>query len=131
MRAGAGGELAAGRRLAADGLGDLLEAHAEHVVQQEGGALQRRQALQRHHQGQGDVLVNLVRRRLDDRLGQPGPDIGLAPRPRRLQLVQAQAGTTRRRNASGSRTTARSASSQRMNASWTTSSASATEPSLR
>ena len=56
MRARPAGELAAGRGLAADRLGDLLEADAEHVVQQEGGALERRQSLERHHQRQRDVV---------------------------------------------------------------------------
>ena len=92
----AAGKLAARRRLAADRLGDLLEVDAEHVVQEEGGALQRRQALERQHQRQRDV-VDLVLRRLDDRFRQPRPDIGLAPVPRRFQLVEAEA--RRRRGA--------------------------------
>ena len=91
MVARAARELAAGRRLAADRLGDLLEVDAEHVVQQEGGALERRQAFERQHQRQGDV-VDLVLRGLDDRLRQPGADIGLAPVPRRFQLVEAEPG---------------------------------------
>ena len=81
MAARPGGELPAGHGAAADGGGDFLEAEAEDVVQQEGGALQRRQALQRQHQRQGDV-VGLRLRLLDQRLGQPGADIGFAADPR-------------------------------------------------
>ena len=85
------GELAASRGLAPDRLGDLLEADAEHVVQQKGGALERRQALERDHQRQRDV-VDLVLFGFDHGLRQPGSDIGLAPAPRRLQLVEAEPG---------------------------------------
>ena len=91
MRPRATGELAARRGLAADRLGDLLEADAEHVVQQKGGALERRQALERDHQRQRDV-VDLVLSGFDHGFRQPGSDIGLAPAPRRLQLVEAEAG---------------------------------------
>ena len=54
---GARGELPAGGRAAPDRRRDLLEADPEDVVQQEGGALERRQPLEREHQRQGDVLV--------------------------------------------------------------------------
>ena len=91
MAARAAGELAACRRIAVDGRGDLIEADAENVVKQKGGALQRRQALQRQHQRQRHV-VDLVLRRLDHRLRQPRPDIGLAPMPCRFQLIEAKPG---------------------------------------
>jgi hypothetical protein len=90
MATGAARELAAGSRLAADRGRDFLEAEAEHVMKQEGSALQRRQALQRHQQGQGHV-VDLVLSRFHNRLGQPRADVGLAPTPDRLEPVQAQA----------------------------------------
>jgi len=72
VAARAAGELTAGRRRTTDRRGDLVEADAEHVVEEKGGAFQRRQALERQHQRQGDV-VDLVLRRLDHRLRQPGP----------------------------------------------------------
>ena len=91
MAARTAGELAACRRIAIDRRGDLVEADAEDVVKQKGGALQRRQALQRQHQRQRHV-VDLVLRRLDHRLRQPWPDIGLTPMPRRFQLIEAKPG---------------------------------------
>ena len=54
--AGAAGELAAGGRLAADRGGDLVEADAEDVVEEEGGALERRKPLEREHQRQRDLV---------------------------------------------------------------------------
>ena len=87
----AAGKLAARRRFTAHRLGNLLEADAEHVVEEKGGTLQRRQTLQRHHQRQRDI-VDFILRCLDDRFWQPGPDIGLAPVPRGFQVVEAKAG---------------------------------------
>ena len=71
MRPGAAGELSAGGRVAVDGASDLLERHGEHVVQEEGGALERRQALQRQHQRERGLVrpLRLRARRLDQRLG--------------------------------------------------------------
>jgi len=86
----AAGKLAAGRRRTTDGPGDLLEADAEHVVEEKGGALKRRKTLKSHHQRQRDI-VDLLLHRLDDRFRQPGPDIGLAPAPRGFQVVEAKA----------------------------------------
>jgi hypothetical protein len=99
LLAGPGGELPAGRRAAFQRLGDLGEVAVEHVVQQKGRALQRTQALQRDHEGDTDIRRTLggqrrivVRfKRFDDRLRQPGTDVTLAPRLRRLESVQAQA----------------------------------------
>ena len=77
----AAGELPARRRLTAERFRDLLEGDAEHVVQQKGGAFQRRQALERELQRQGGV-VEFILLRLDQRFWQPRPDVGLAPAPR-------------------------------------------------
>ena len=89
MGAGPAGQLPARGLIAADGLGDLVEFHPEHVMQQERRALQRRQPLQRHHQRQGDI-VHLVRFGGEHRLGQPGPDIDFALLPRRFQHIQTK-----------------------------------------
>jgi hypothetical protein len=60
-------------------------------MQQEGGALERRQSLERHHQRQRDV-VDFLLLGFDQGFRQPWPDIGFSPPPRRLQLVEAEAG---------------------------------------
>ena len=75
MGARAGGELAAGSRVALDGRRDFLESQPEHIVQQEGRPLERRKAFQRQHQRQGDVFLFVL---FDDGIGKPGTDIGLA-----------------------------------------------------
>ena len=77
---GAAGELAAGRRLTADRLCDLVETDAENVMEQEGRALQRRQAFERDHERQRDI-VDLLVPGFHDRFWQPRPDVGLAPSP--------------------------------------------------
>jgi hypothetical protein len=84
------------------------------ALNKESSALQVRQALERHHQRQRDV-VDFVLRRLDHRLRQPGPDIGRAPVPRRFQLVEAQPrhDAAQPRKASGARTPSRSVANQR------------------
>src|SRR5215813_6235650 len=87
----AAGKLAACGRLTADRLGDLFEGHAEHVMEKKGGPFQRRQALERHHQRQRDV-VDLIVGRFDDWFRQPRPDIGLAPMPCGFQVVEAKPG---------------------------------------
>ena len=38
-----------------EGVCDLREGHVEYIVEQEGGALWRRQPLQREHEAHGDV----------------------------------------------------------------------------
>jgi hypothetical protein len=63
-------------------------------VQQEGGALERRQSLERQHQRQRDV-VDCVLVSFDQGFRQPRPNIGFAPAPRRLQLVETEAGYDR------------------------------------
>ena len=73
--AGAAGELAAGRGVALDGRGDLLEREPEDVVQQKCRALERRKTFERQHQRQGDVFLLFL---FDDGIGKPGTNIGLA-----------------------------------------------------
>ena len=58
-------------------------------MEQERRTLQRRQAFEREHQRQGDVLVFLL---FDYRLGEPWANIGLATVARRLELVEAEPG---------------------------------------
>ena len=70
MAAGAGGKLAAGRRIAADGGGDFVEFHPEHVVQQERRPLERRKPFERQHQRQGDVLAGVL---FEGGIGSHGP----------------------------------------------------------
>ncbi len=89
--------LTGGGRRAAERAGDLVERVPEHVVEHERRALGRRQRLEHDEQGeahlvaaQGDLLRARVRGH--DRLGQPRPDVGLAPHARGLQRVQAEAG---------------------------------------
>lgn len=91
VAARAHGQLAHGRRIAVERLRDLRQRHVEHVVQQEGGALQRREPFEREHQGEGQVVGDVLGRvdRAEQRLGQPTADIGLAPRPCRFHLVEA------------------------------------------
>jgi hypothetical protein len=91
MVARAARKLAACCRLPADRAGDLFETEAEYIVEQKGGALERRQPFERQHQRQGDV-VDFVVRGLDDRLRQPRPDISLAPVTSGFQVVETEAG---------------------------------------
>ncbi len=86
MRAGPRGELPACGRVALDRRGHFVELDAEHVVQQERRAFERREPFEREQQRQRDVFLFIF---LDDRLGQPRADIGLALVPRGLQLVEA------------------------------------------
>ena len=79
----AAGELAHRGGIAPDRLPHLVEVEVKHVVEQEGGALQRRKPLEHEQERQGDV-INLVAFRLHDGLGQPGANIYLACLSRRL-----------------------------------------------
>ena len=83
---GARGELPAGGGLAVERAGDLLEADAEHVVEQEGGAFERGEPFEREQERQGHVLVRVL---LEHRLGQPRPDISFAFAAGGLELVEA------------------------------------------
>lgn len=89
-------ELAHIVRALADDLGNPWVVVVEHVVEQEHGALLRRQAVQ-HHQhrrrqrvGHLRLLSRMVGGRADGRLRQPLADVSLAPDPRRSQLVDRQ-----------------------------------------
>ena len=66
-----------------------VELDAEDIVEQESGAFERRQAFEREHQRQRDVVGFLL---FDQRVGEPGTDIGLAAATRRFDLVEAEAG---------------------------------------
>lgn len=90
MGTGATCQLATRDWISPDRGGDLLKVEAEHVMKQEGGALQRRQTLQRHQQRQSNV-VQLILARFHDWLREPGADVRLALAPDRLEAVQAQA----------------------------------------
>lgn len=123
-------ELATCRGLTTDRLGHFLKANSEGVVQQEGGALERGQSLERHHQGQRDV-VDLVVVGFDEGFGQPRSDIGFAPPPRRLQLVEAEAGDDQAQIGFRFEDGAAVGVEPAQERSCTTSSASATDPSMR
>ena len=90
--AGPGAELAARGRAAAERTSDLLERIAEDVVEEIRRTLERAQLLEQHEERQrqavgvldrGDVVV-------DHGLGQPGAGVRLAPRPGRVDLVEAE-----------------------------------------
>jgi hypothetical protein len=95
---GAGEDLAAVRFGLAGDLGDLPVVVGEDLVQQEHGPLGRRQALQQDQEGHGQGIGHLrTLRRIwfgarDQGLGQPGPHVGLAPHPGRLQVGDGQPG---------------------------------------
>ncbi len=81
---------------------DLVVLVVEHLAQQEHRALLRRQRLEQDHERERHRL-GLRQRTLrpapvvgDDRLRQPGTDVLLAGRARRLQPIQAQARDDRR-----------------------------------
>ena len=77
MGPGTGGELSASGRAALDSHCDFLKTDPEHVVEQEGGAFERREPLERKHQRQGDVLFPFLIL-LDNRLRKPRADVGLS-----------------------------------------------------
>jgi hypothetical protein len=80
-------ELAASRRFAANGLCDLIEAGAEDIVKQKGGAIQWGKAFQSQHQRQRDV-VRIVLRSVQHGVRKPRADIGFVPVLRRPQPVE-------------------------------------------
>ena len=87
-------QLAAGRRRPAQRAGHLLEGVAEDVVEQVGGAFERRQLLEQHQEGQRQRVRLLGCRLLLDhhRLGQPRAGVRDAGGPGRVELVEAEAG---------------------------------------
>ena len=72
----------------------FAEREIEHVVQQEGGPLERRQTVERQEQRNGQILgefraaVGRERCRVDNRLWQPGTDVLLTPSACRGQHVE-------------------------------------------
>src|SRR5579885_1204245 len=90
MDAGAACKLTAGGAIALDRRRHLVEAEAEHVVQQERRALERREALEDEHERQRDVFLDLLF--VDDRIGKPGADVGLAPMARRFEMIETEPG---------------------------------------
>ena len=92
LAAGAAGQLAAGARGPADGLGDLVERDREHVVQDERHPLPRRQPVQ-HLQQRGVHLVVQGHAVGGVAFGCDvvfGPQHRLEPDPRRPELIEAQ-----------------------------------------
>ena len=87
-------QLAAGGRAACDETRDLHVRKIEHIVQEQGGALGGREPLQDHEDGHGELLDGFQARhsrfRERDRLGQAVAAALFAPRPRRVELVQAE-----------------------------------------
>ena len=79
MVAGPRRELTTGGRIALDGGSDLVKPQSEHVMQQEGGAFEWREALHCEHQRECHVFPFFL---LHDRIGKPGADIGFT-----LELV--------------------------------------------
>src|SRR5262245_63286646 len=75
MEARPGSELTTGSGVTSNGGADFLESQPEHIVKQEGRALERGKTFERKHQRQGDVLFALL---FDDGVGKPRADIGLA-----------------------------------------------------
>src|ERR687888_1784871 len=84
---GTGGELSASAGAALDRHRDFLKTDAENVVEQEGGAFERREPFERKHKRQGDVLFLIF---LNDRLRKPRADVDLSLAPRRLELIETQ-----------------------------------------
>ncbi len=91
-------ELAGRVRCPADDLGDLVERHAEHVVEDEREALGRRQRLEHDEQREPERVredrcllgIDLVVQ-AHDRLRQPAADVFLSPRTAGSQHVEADA----------------------------------------
>ena len=118
---------------------DLLVLVAEHLAQQEHRALDRAQLLQQHQErlrqrvrGLG-ALVGAGLGVGQQRLGQPGADVGLTAHARRAQVVDREPRDHGRdeRLRRLDRWPCSSARITRSSASWTRSSASATLPTMR
>ena len=92
------GQLPAGGLGAVDHPGDVCKGHVEDVMQQERGALQWRQPVQRQQQRERQVVCQFRRGvrgetfGIEHRFGEPGADIDLALRLRALQPVEAESG---------------------------------------
>src|SRR5690606_7898180 len=85
------GKLATRCRFTANGTGNLIKAHVENVMKQEGGTLQRRQPFQCDHQRKRDVVAGIQLPVLEYGVGEPRPDIGFTPAPCGFQLIEAEA----------------------------------------
>ena len=95
----AGDELARVALALADHLGDLVVGVGEDLAQQERRALDGREPLEQHEEGERERVGQLglgarVAGALvgEQRLGQPRPDVLLAPHARGAQVVDRQAG---------------------------------------
>ena len=97
MTSCAGGELSRVRLAGPNDLGDTFVVVVEDVVEQERRPLLRTQRLEDDEEGEGEGVRQLglpggiVLRSLGHGLGQPLPDVGLAPGSGRAQLVDRQA----------------------------------------
>ena len=139
VAAGSRGQLARVVLALADDLGDLGVAVVEDVVQQEGRALLRREALEQNEERERERVgeLGLARRVVGavghERLGQPLTDVGLAAYAGGASWSIARRVVTVARNARGDTMAwpPLRAEWKRRSASWTTSSASATLPSMR
>ena len=132
----AAGQLPGGLGRAVDQRRDLAEGHGEEVVQDEGQPLGGRQRLEHDQQRQGDGvgqlgLVRGVAGGDDDRIGHVGLQRLLAPGPAGAQHVQAHARQHRRQPRAEVLDSVRVAAAKRSQVSWTASSASLSEPSIR
>ena len=131
-------ELTGRGRAPLDDRRDLLERHPEHVVQDEGEPLRRRQRVEHDEQREADrvgeqrLVLGAVRRQRDDRLRQLRADEVLATRAAGAQQVEADAGDDRRQPAAHVLDLARlRAVADGTTTSCTASSASLSEPSIR
>jgi hypothetical protein len=89
-------KLAAGCFAAAYGAADLGEIETKYVVQKETRPLQRRQAFEKEHHRNGNVVREVARDVILEgfihhRLGQPLADVEFAARARRLHPIETQA----------------------------------------
>src|SRR5690554_2595201 len=98
-------QLPAGGLTAIEQISNLHEIHLENVVQQEGDALERRQALQRQKKRSRMILGESRFLSLfdegDERFWQPWPDVFLPPHSSRLQMVKAKAGDHTHKESTG------------------------------
>ena len=98
VASGTAGELPARRGRSPDDRAHGLEGEPEDVVEHEGGAFGGAQALEHHHQRHAHAVVQrhavggigFLALGIDQRLGQPGADVGLPARTGGAQLVQTE-----------------------------------------
>src|SRR5215472_17843802 len=94
VRACPGGKLSASRLAPLQCRGDFAEREIEHVVQQEGCALERRQLVENQEQRDGQILsqfraaVRRERCRVKNRLRQPRADVLLATGASRRHYIE-------------------------------------------